>query len=299
MNSPHAKPPQPAIDKEAIELYNVYIHGDLPRREFLRRLAGLVGSAAAASALLPLLEPNYAFAQQVASDDARLEAGYVEFPGADGIVKGYLAKPAGQEGPLPGVLVIHENRGLNAHIEDVARRAALAGYVALAPDGLSYVGGALEDQEASRNLFGQSDVQRITADVIAGVPYLASHPDCSDKLGSVGFCYGGGVALKCAALHPDHITAAVCFYGSPLDREQTAKVRAPLMMHYAADDARINDTMDDFRALLDEFRIAWSMHMYPGTGHGFHNDSSAARYNEAAAKLAWERTLALFAENLA
>lgn len=283
------------VNQEAIELYNVYIHGDLPRREFLRRLAGIVGSAAAASALLPLLEPNYVFAQQVAGDDARLETGYVEFPGVDGNVKGYLAKPASPGGPLPGVLVIHENRGLNAHIEDVARRAALAGYVALAPDGLSYAGGALEDQEASRNLFGQSDVQRITADVIAGVPYLANRSDCSGKLGSVGFCYGGGVALQCAAAHPDRIAAAVCFYGRPLDREQTARVKAPLMMHYAADDARINDTIDGFRALLDEFEIAYSLHMYPGTGHGFHNDSSAARYNEAAAKLAWQRTLELFA----
>lgn len=290
------------MDKRAIELYNIYIHGDLPRREFLRRLAGIAGSATAASVLLPLLEPNYVFAQQVAPDDAQLETGYVEYPGVDGPVKAYFARPAAPAGqqarPLPGVLVVHENRGLNAHIEDVARRAALAGYIALAPDGLSYVGGALEDQEASRDLFGKSDVARITADVQAGVPYLAEQPGCSGRVGSVGFCYGGGVALRCAAAYPQTIGAAVCFYGSPLDREQTAQVKAPLMMHYAGEDARINDTIPAFRALLDEFKIAYSLHMYPGTGHGFHNDSSAARYNEAAAKLAWQRTLDLFAVSL-
>ncbi|MDZ4730621.1 MAG: dienelactone hydrolase family protein [Xanthomonadales bacterium] len=286
------------VNKDAIELYNVYIHGDLPRRDFLRKLAGIAGSAAAATMLLPLLEPNYVFAQQVATDDDRLETGYVEYSGGNGLVKAYFAKPAGQSGKLPGVLVIHENRGLNAHIEDVARRAALAGYVALAPDGLTYVGGALEDQEASRDLFGQSDGERISADVIAGVPYLAARSDCSGKLGSVGFCYGGGVALQCAAAYPDIIGAGVCFYGSPLDREQIAQVKAPLMMHYAGEDERINATIPEFRALLDEFKIAYSLHMYPGTGHGFHNDSSAARYNEAASKLAWQRTLNLFAGSL-
>ncbi len=286
------------VSKDAIELYNIYIHGDLPRREFLKRLAGIAGSAAAASVLLPLLEPNYVFAQQVASDDKRLETGYVEFPGAGGVVKGYLAKPAGQSGKLHGVLVVHENRGLNAHIEDVARRAALAGYVALAPDGLTYVGGALEDQEASRDLFAKSDGARITADVIAGVPYLAARPDCSGKVGSVGFCYGGGVSLQCAAEHPQHIAAAVCFYGKPLDRDQVARVKAPLMMHYAGEDEWVNTTLPEFRALLDEFNITWSMHKYPGTGHGFHNDSSEARYKEAAAKLAWQRTLNLFETSL-
>lgn len=286
------------MDKRAIELYNEYIHGDIPRREFLRRLAGIAGSAAAATVLLPLLEPNYVFAQQVAPDDAQLETGYVEYPGVDGPVKGYFARPAASAGPLPGVLVVHENRGLNAHIEDVARRAALAGYVALAPDGLSFVGGALEDQEASRDLFGKSDAARITGDVLAGVPYLAARPDCTGRVGSVGFCYGGGVALRCAAAYPESIGAAVCFYGSPLDREQTAQVKAPLMIHYAGEDARINDTIPAFRALLDEFKIAYSLHMYPGTGHGFHNDSSAARYNEAASKLAWQRTLDLFAVSL-
>jgi len=281
------------MDKKAIELYNEYIHGDLPRRAFLKRLAGIAGSAAAASALLPLLEPNYAWGQQVAEDDARLEAGYVEYSGSAGPVRAYCARPAAASAPLPGVLVIHENRGLNAHIEDVARRTALAGYLALAPDGLTFAGGAPADQEAARDLFGRSDRGRITDDVIAGVPYLAARSDCTGRVGTVGFCYGGGVSLLCAAREAA-VAAAVCFYGSPLSAEDTTRVRVPLMMHYAGNDARINQSIPAFRQLLDEHGVAYSLHMYPGTNHGFHNDSSEARYDSAAARLAWKRTLALF-----
>jgi carboxymethylenebutenolidase len=287
-----------AMDQKALDLYNEYIHGDLPRRSFLKRLAGIAGSAAAAGALLPLLEPNYAWGQQVPADDSRLETGYVEYNGAGGPVRGYFAKPSGQEGPLPGILVIHENRGLNAHIEDVARRAALAGYVALAPDGLSHAGGAPEDQEAARDLFGGSDRGRITADVVAGVPYLAAREDCTGSVGTVGFCYGGGVSLLCAAREAA-TAAAVCFYGSPLGAEDVARVKAPLMMHYAGNDERINQGISSFRSLLDQHGIEYSLHMYPGTGHGFHNDSSAARYAPEAAALAWQRTMSLFGTYLA
>ena len=281
------------MDPKAIDLYNEYIHGDLPRRSFLKRLAGIAGSAAAAGALLPLLEPNYAWGQQVSAEDERLDATYVEYPGTDGLVKAYLAKPAGANPSLPGILVIHENRGLNAHIEDVTRRAALAGYIALAPDGLTYAGGAPEDQEAARDLFGKSDRTRITDDVIAGVPYLAGRDDCSGRVGTVGFCYGGGVSLLCAA-RESATAAAVCFYGRPLGAEDVAKVKVPLMMHYAGKDTRINQSIPEFRALLDEQQVAYSLHMYPGTGHGFHNDTSAARFDSASASLAWERTLNLF-----
>jgi len=282
------------ISRDAVELYNEYIHGDLPRRAFLKKLAGIAGSAAAAGALLPLLEPNYAWGQQVEENDPRLVTDYVEFAGSSGPVRAYFARPAQQEGPLPGILVIHENRGLNAHIEDVARRAALAGYLALAPDGLSFAGGAPQDQEAARDLFGNSDGEHITRDVIAGVPYLAAREDCDGRVGTVGFCYGGGVSLLCAAREPA-VAAAVCFYGRPLRAEDVAKVTAPLMMHYAGEDQRINDSIPAFRALLDEYRVAYSLNMYPGTGHGFHNDTSAARYNAEAAQLAWSRTLNLFA----
>jgi carboxymethylenebutenolidase len=281
------------MDRNAIDLYNEYIHGDMPRRDFLRRLAGVAGGAAAATALLPLLESNYAWGQQVAPDDGRLETAYVEYAGAQGAVRGYLAKPAGHAGALPGVLVIHENRGLNAHIEDVARRAALAGYVALAPDGLTYAGGAPQDQEAARDLFGRSDGQRITADVIAGVPYLSARTDCTGKVGTVGFCYGGGVSLLCAAREAA-TAAAICFYGSALTAEDVARVKVPLMMHYAGRDERVNQSIPEFRQALDAHGIAYSLHMYPGTDHGFHNDSSQGRYNAEAAALAWQRTLAFF-----
>lgn len=286
------------IKRNAVELYNEYIHGALPRRAFLRKLAGVAGGAAAASALLPMLEPNYAYGQQVAGDDPRLQTGYVEYPGSDGMVRAYSARPADQNGPLPGILVIHENRGLNAHIEDVARRAALAGYVALAPDGLTFAGGAPADQEAARDLFGQSDRERITRDVIAGVPYLAGREDCNGRVGTVGFCYGGGVSLLCAA-REESVAASVCFYGRALGAEDVARVKAPLMMHYAGEDTRINASIPAFRALLDERKVAYSLHMYPGTGHGFHNDASAARYNAAAAQLAWSRTIDLFRYELA
>lgn len=287
------------IDPRAVNLYNEYIHGELPRRDFLRKLAGIAGSVAAASALLPLIEPNYAAAQQVAVDDPRLSAGYVEYDGSSGKVRGYLARPTGSDDNTPALLIIHENRGLNAHIEDVARRAALAGYVALAPDGLSVAGGAPEDQEAARDLFGKTDREVIGKDVMAGIGWLRSQSGGERKIGTVGFCYGGGLALRCAAEHPDAVHAAVCFYGSALSTEQIQNVRAPLAMHYAGEDERINAGIPEFRKALDAAKVRYSLHMYPGTGHGFHNDSSTARYAEAEAKLAWRRTIEFFDGELA
>ena len=281
------------MDPKILDLYNDYIHGEMPRRSFLKRLAEIAGSVAAAAAILPLIETNYAWGQQVDPADERLVQGYVEYMGTGGAVDAYFAKPATSAAALPGILVIHENRGLNAHIEDVTRRAALAGYVSVAPDGLSYVGGAPEDQEAARDKFRASDRATITADVIKGVAYLKSRDDCSGKVGAVGFCYGGGVALQCAIADPA-ADASVLFYGRALTAEQVAQVRIPLMLNYAGDDARVNASIPDFRAALDEHHVAYSLHMYPGTGHGFHNDTSQARYKEAAAKLAWQRTLNFF-----
>jgi len=281
------------MDSRIIDLYNDYIHGKMPRRSFLKRVAEIAGGAAAAAAILPLIETNYALGQQVDPTDERLEQGYVEYPGSVGPVKAYFAKPQNAEAALPGVLVIHENRGLNAHIEDVNRRAALAGYIAVAPDGLSFVGGAPVDQEAARDKFRASDAATIAKDVIKGIAYLKSRDDCSGKVGAVGFCYGGGVSLRCAIANPAS-DASVLFYGRALSAEQVAQVRVPLMMNYAGNDARINATIPDFRKALDEHDVAYSIHMYPGTGHGFHNDTSQARYNEAAAKLAWQRTLNFF-----
>ena len=281
------------MNPKIIDLYNDYIHGEMPRRTFLKRMAEIAGSAAAAAAVLPLIETNYAWGQQVSPTDERLEQGYVEYAGTVGSVNAYFAKPANSVDALPGIMVIHENRGLNAHIEDVARRAALAGYVAVAPDGLSHVGGAPEDQEAARDKFRAADSATITADVIKGIAYLKSRNDCNGKVGAVGFCYGGGVALQCAVADPAS-DASVLFYGRALTAEQVAQVRVPLMMNYAGDDARVNASIPDFRKALDEHDVAYSVHMYPGTGHGFHNDTSQARYNEAAAKLAWQRSLNFF-----
>jgi len=281
------------VDPQIIDLYNDYIHGDMPRRSFLKRMAEVAGSAAAAAAILPMIETNYAWGQQVSPADERLKQGYVEYAGTVGPVNAYFARPASSAGELPGMLVIHENRGLNAHIEDVARRAALAGYIAVAPDGLSYVGGAPQDQEAARDKFRAADTATITADVIKGVAYLKSRDDCTGRVGAVGFCYGGGVALQCAVAEPSS-DASVLFYGRALTAEQVARVRVPLMLNYGGDDTRVNASIPEFRAALDEHDIAYSLHMYPGAGHGFHNDTSQVRYREAAAKLAWQRTLNFF-----
>jgi len=281
------------MDSRVTELYNEYIHGDMPRRAFLKKLAVITGGASMANAVLALVEPNYALGQQVRPEDERLQQGYVSYEGTWGPVKAYFAKPAGATDALPGVLVIHENRGLNAHIEDVARRAALEGYVAVAPDGLSYVGGAPEDQEAARDKFRDADSVTITDDVILGVGYLKSRDDCNGRTGSVGFCYGGGVSLQCAAADI-HTDASVSYYGRALSPEQTARVSVPLMMHYAGEDERVNGMIPEFRASLDANKIPYSLHMYPGTGHGFHNDTSQARYDEKAARLSWQRTVNFF-----
>lgn len=281
------------MDQRVIDLYNVYIHGDMPRRDFLQRLAGIAGGFAAATALLPLIECNYANATQVAADHSGLETAYASYAGTRGPVRAYVAKPKSASQPLPGVLVIHENRGLNAHIEDVARRAALAGYLAVAPDGLSVAGGAPEDQEKARDLFAATDRAVIDADVVAGVGYFSERKDCNGRIGVVGFCYGGGMALQCAAQRPE-VAAAVAFYGAALPADAVGKIKAALLMHYAGKDERVNAGVADFRAALDAHEIAYSLNMYPRTQHGFHNDSSAARYDAAAAKLAWSRTLAFF-----
>lgn len=281
------------MDPEITKLYNEYIHGDMPRRSFIRKLAIITGGAGLTNAALALVEPNYALGQQVEPADDRLEQGYTSYQGTTGPVSAYYARPSADTGALPGLLVIHENRGLNAHIEDVTRRAALAGYLAVAPDGLSYVGGAPEDQEATRDKFRQADRDTITADVIAGIAYLKSRKDCTGKTGSVGFCYGGDVSLQCAVASPG-TDASALYYGSALSAEQTAKVAVPLLLNYAGDDERVNAMIPDFRKALDENNVAYSLHMYPGTGHGFHNDTSQARYDEEAAKLSWHRTISFF-----
>jgi carboxymethylenebutenolidase len=283
------------VDRRIIDLYNEYVHTALPRREFLSRLAKIAGGTAAALAVLPVLEPNYAQAQQVKPDDKRIKGEHIEFGGPQGPVKAYLARPAklGRKDKVPGVLVIHENRGLNEHIEDVARRVAVAGFLALAPDGLSVAGGAPKDQEAARDLFAKTDGARIAGDVLSGVPWLAADASSNGKLGVVGFCYGGGLALR-AAVETVGVDAAVCFYGRQLSVEDTKRLKVPILLNYAGDDERVNAGIAEFRAALDANKVPYSLNMYPGTQHGFHNDASAARYNEPAAKLAWSRTIDFF-----
>ncbi len=283
------------VDRRIIDLYNEYVHTSLPRREFLARLTKMAGGAAAATTLLAVLEPNYAQARQTEPDDKRLRTEKIEFNGPNGPVKAYVARPKklGRTDKVAGVLVIHENRGLNEHIEDVARRTALAGYVAIAPDGLSVAGGAPADQEAARDLFGKTDGARIASDVLAAVPWLAADSSSNGTIGVVGFCYGGGLALR-AAIEAVGVDCAVCVYGSQLSAENTKRLKVPVLLHYAGSDERVNAGITEFRAALDTVGVPYSLNMYPGTQHGFHNDSSAARYNEPAAKLAWERTLDFF-----
>jgi carboxymethylenebutenolidase len=287
------------VDSRIIDLYNEYVHSALPRREFLTRLTRLAGGVVAATSLLAVLEPNYAQARQVEPDDKRLKTERIEFNGPNGPVKAYVARPrkGGKADKFPGVLVIHENRGLNEHIEDVARRTALEGYVAIAPDGLSVAGGAPADQEAARDLFAKTDGARIATDVLAGVPWLAADPVNNGKIGVVGFCYGGGLALR-AAVESVGVDCAVSFYGRPLSAEQTRRLKCPVMLHYAGTDEGVNAGIPEFRAALDAGGVPYSLNMYPGTQHGFHNDASGARYNEQAAKLAWHRTIDFFATYL-
>jgi len=283
------------VDSRIIDLYNEYVHSALPRREFLGRLTSLVGSVAAATTVLAVLEPNYAQARQVEPDDKRLKTEKIEFNGPNGAVKAYVARPkkAGKSDKFAGVLVIHENRGLNEHIEDVARRVALEGYVAIAPDGLSSAGGAPEDQEAARDLFAKTDGARIATDVLAAVPWLAADPANNGKIGVVGFCFGGGLALR-AAIEAVGVDCAVSYYGKQLSAEDTRRLKVPVMLHYAGTDERVNEGIPAFRAALDAVGVPYSLNMYPGTQHGFNNDASEARYNEPAAKLAWHRTIDFF-----
>jgi carboxymethylenebutenolidase len=287
------------IDRRIIDLYNEYVHSALPRRDFMTRLGKIAGGTAAALAVLPFIEPNYAQARQVEPDDKRLDTNRISFNGPNGPVKAYVAKPRKlkRKDRLAGVLVIHENRGLNEHIEDIARRVALGGYMAVAPDGLSSAGGSPVDQEAARDLFAKTDGARIAQDVLAAVPWMAADAISNGKIGVVGFCYGGGLALR-AAVEAVGVDAAVAFYGRQLSAEDTKRLRIPVMLHYAGNDERINAGIPEFKAALEAQGVPYTINMYPGTEHGFNNDSTAARYNAEAATLAWSRTMSFFDEYL-
>lgn len=285
------------MDQRIIRLYDEYTHRPLQRRDFLDRLAALAGGTAAAAALLPLIEANRAAAETVAPEDARVTAAAVTFPGKSGEVKGYLARPA-SGAKLGGVVVVHENRGLNAHIEDVARRAAVAGFLALAPDFLSSAGGTPKDEDKAREMIQALDPTATVADALAALAFLRAHPDGNGKVGAVGFCWGGGMVGQMAVGDPA-LDAGVVFYGRAPEPADVPRIETALLLHYAGLDERINAGVPGFREALDKAGVAYTLHMYEGVNHAFHNDTSAERYDAAAAELAWERTTAFFRERLA
>lgn len=283
---------------EVLKLFDGYVHGALDRREFLDRAAKFAVGGFTAAAMLESLRPNYAFAQQVAKDDARIKAEYITYPSpqGSGTMRGYLARPANASGKLPGILVIHENRGLNPYIEDVARRLAVANFVAFAPDALTPLGGYPGDEEKAVKLFATLDAAKRMEDLFTAAGYLKSRPECTGKIGAVGFCFGGGIVNALAVRIPD-LAAAVPFYGAQPAAADVGKIKAPLMIHYAALDDRINAGWPAYETALKANGIKYEMYMYPGTNHGFHNDTTP-RYDEAAAKLAWQRTVDFFNKNV-
>jgi carboxymethylenebutenolidase len=284
------------MDQRLIQLYDDYTHRHFDRRLLLEGMVKIVGSTGAAIALLPLLQSNYAVAQTVSPSDERLGAGPVTYPGASGPVKGYLARPKG-DSKLPGVVVIHENRGVTPHIQDVARRAALAGYIALAPDLMSSIGGTLPNEEESGNKFKELDANVALQDAVKSLAYVRSRPDSSGKIGAVGFCWGGGMVNRLAETVPD-LDAAAAFYGPVPPLDQVAKIKAPLLLHYAGNDNFVNPKVPDYEAALKQAGVKYTAYMYDGVQHAFHNDTSAARYNADAAKLAWQRTIEFFDRHL-
>jgi carboxymethylenebutenolidase len=283
---------------DLIELYDFYAHGRITKREFLDRAGRYTVGGMTALALLNLMSPNYALAQQVAPDDAGIQAERITYPSPNGhgTVNGYLVRPADATGPLPAVVVVHENRGLNPYIEDVARRLAKAGFLALAPDGLTSVGGYPGNDDKGRELQQTVDGGKLMNDFFAAVEFLMAHEGSTGRVGIVGFCYGGGVANAAAVAYPE-LGAAVAFYGRQADAADVPAIKAALMLHYAELDTRINEGWPAYQAALDAAGTPYEAHVYPGVNHGFHNDTTP-RYDEAAANLAWDRTIAFFKANL-
>jgi carboxymethylenebutenolidase len=283
--------------QEIIDLYDEFTHRGLDRRVFMGRLAELTGGTAAAAAAQGLLRADPALAAMVAADDPRVATESVVIRKAGEELKGYLVRPAGAGGKLPAVIVVHENRGLNPHIEDVTRRLATDGFLALAVDFLSPVGGTPTDEDKAREMIGQLDQDQVVADAKAAVEWLKARPDSNGKVGIVGFCWGGGVVGRVATAVPD-LAAGVVFYGRVPPLDAVPNIKAPLLLHYAGLDERINADVPAFEAALKAAGKPYTLHMYQGANHAFHNDTSQARYDPAAAKLAWERTVAFFKQQL-
>ena len=284
------------MDQRIINLYDHFTHGGMTRRAFLDRLTELAGSTAAAAALLPLLQNDYAQAAIVAADDARLVSERVSYDSPKGKINGYLVR-AKSKGKRPAVIVIHENRGLNPHIEDVARRFAAEGFLALAPDLLSVAGGTPASEDAARDLHTKANKDDMLAGAIAAVSFMQRHSEATGKVGAVGFCYGGGVVNSMAVGNPD-LAAGVAYYGVQPPADKVPAIKAALLLHYAGNDERVNAGIAAYEAALKAGNKKHTVHMYPGAQHAFNNDTGGARYNKAAADLAWQRTLAFFKEQL-
>lgn len=285
------------MDQRIINLFDEYTHKPLNRQDFLKRLATLTGSMTAALAVLPLLEVNYAQAATIPEHDDDLLTEDITYPGDDGTMKGYLARPK-QEGKYGAVVVIHENRGLNPHIKDVTRRAAKAGYLALAPDALSSQGGTPQNEDDARGMFAKLDAQKNINNFLKAFSYLKSRKDCNGKTGCVGFCWGGGLANQ-MAVHDPLLKAAVAFYGAQPAAADVPAIKAAVQLHYGALDERIDAGIPAYETALKASGVKYELYVYEGANHAFHNDTAPTRYNEAAAKQAWERTLRLFKETLA
>lgn len=290
--------PQTQITQAMIDAYDEYTHLTLDRRAFMDKLTKLAGSSAAAAAIAPMLAANSARAAMVPEDDARLSAEDITYPGNESEMRGYFVRPAEMQGSLPAVIVIHENRGLNPHIRDVARRMALEGFVALAPDFLSPLGGTPEDEDEARSMFGELDRGQTIANGVATIAYLKGLEGTNGKVGAIGFCWGGGMVNSLAVNAPE-LDAAVAYYGAQPDPQEVEQIEAPLLLHYAGLDERINAGIHAFREALEAAGKEYTIHMYEGVNHAFNNDTSEARYNKEAADLAWRRTVDFLKEKLA
>lgn len=280
------------MNQDIINLFDEYTHQPLTRDEFIRRLAKLTGSLAAAMTVLPMLEVNYAHAQTVTPQDDRIITERITYTGDDCTMKGYVAMPK-QKGTYGSVIVIHENRGLNPHIEDVTRRVALAGYLALAPDALSPLGGTPANEDEARNQFAKLDEKKNLNNFIKGFDYLKARPESNGKTACVGFCWGGGIANQLAVNVPD-LKAAVAFYGRQPNAADVVKIKAAVQLHYGGLDERVNAGIPAYEAALKAAGVKYELYVYEGAQHAFHNDTAPTRYNAEAAKLAWQRTVALF-----
>ncbi|MEM6637315.1 MAG: YghX family hydrolase [Pseudomonadota bacterium] len=286
------------FDQRILEIFDGYVHGKISKREFISQAGRYAAAGVTGAMILEQLQPNYAWAQQVDPDDPAIETSVAEYESAEGhgTIRGLMAKPAGASGTLPAVLVVHENRGLNPYIEDVVRRAAKAGYLAFGPDGLTPLGGYPGTDEEGREMQRELDRVKLMEDFFAAFEFLRDHSGSTGKVGAVGFCYGGGVCNALAVTYPE-LAASVPFYGRQPAAEDVPSIAAPLMIHYAGLDDRINAGWQAYSDALRANQKEFSVHFYPDVNHGFHNDTTP-RYDEEAAMLAWDRTLAFFGEHL-